>query len=258
MLEILDLGNTLSKQDYKRRLPTLQDRAFLLQRACWNGQLGSLIVFEGWDAAGKGEKINKLTQRLEPRGFSLYAVQGPRTYERHLPWLWRFWNMVPNHAEMAIFDQSWYRRVLRERVEGRVEKRQWRTAYRDINGFERALADDRYVVVKFFLHISKEEQAKRLKELGSDEATAWQVGPDDWSRHEKYDQYLEASEEMLERTESEWAPWHIVDATDLRWSRVRIFEAIIERLTEGLRTRDLPLPDESELSEMQDDQEMDG
>ena len=181
------------------------------------------MVFEGWDAAGKGTAISKLTQRLEPRRFSLLAVREPRTFELQLPWMWRFWVKLPNWGEMAIFDRSWYGRVLVERVEGLIEERRWREAYGDIVSFERALADDRYLVVKFFLHISREEQEERFKKLESDPATSWHVEEEDWEHHRKYGDYLRAIEEMLERTESEWGPWTLVEATDRRWVRAKVF-----------------------------------
>jgi polyphosphate kinase 2 (PPK2 family) len=243
MLEALDLNSKLSKADYKARMPALQTRLHQLQRACWEAKLATVVVFEGWDAAGKGTAINKLTQRLEPRGFSLHAIREPRTFETHMPWMWRFWNKIPNWGEVAIFDRSWYGRVLVERVEGLIEQKRWSQAYNDIVSFERALADDRYVVVKFFLHIDKKEQKERFKKLESDSSTAWHVEPEDWEHHKKYDEYLVATEEMLERTESEWGPWTLVEATDRRWSRIKVFDTLIGRMEEGMRKHGQEVPE---------------
>jgi polyphosphate kinase 2 (PPK2 family) len=201
-----------------------------------------VVLFEGWDAAGKGTSINLLTQRLDPRGFKLYAIQGPRTYETHMPWLWRFWLKLPNYGEMAIFDRSWYGRVLVERVEKFCSKDEWRKGYRDIVDFERTIADDGYVVIKFFLHISKKEQRRRFKKLEKDPLESWHVQPEDWEHHRKYEQYVIAIEEMLERTDTEWGRWTIVEATDRRWARVKIFETIIRRLEEALEDQGLALP----------------
>ena len=234
MLEALDLSQSLSKAQYKKRLPRMQHRLHRLQRACWECKLATIVVFEGWDAAGKGTAISKLTQRLEPRGFSLYAIQEPRTFELHLPWMWRFWVKVPNWGEIAIFDRSWYGRVLVERVEGLINERERREAYGDIVSFERALSDDRYQIVKFFLHISKEQQKERFEKLEGDSATAWQVEPEDWEHHKKYDEYLVATEEMLERTESEWGPWTLVEAHDRRWARAKVFDTLIRRMEAGI------------------------
>jgi len=243
MLEKIDLNRKLPKREYKARLPYLRDRLYDLQKTCWSAGIPTVILFEGWDAAGKGTSVKALTRRLEPRGFKLHPIQAPRTYETHMPWLWRFWLKLPNYGEMAIFDRSWYGRVLVERVEGLTPEQQWRKAYRDIANFERTIADDGYVILKFWLHISKEEQRKRFKKLEKDPLNAWHVQPEDWEHHRKYDEYLLAVEEMLERTETEWGPWTIVEATDRRWARVKIFETIITRLEEALRQRGVPLPE---------------
>jgi polyphosphate kinase 2 (PPK2 family) len=243
MLEKVDLTKSLSKEEYKERLPYLRSRLYDLQKACWDANIPSVIVFEGWDASGKGTSINLLTQRLDPRGFKLHAIQAPRTFETHMPWLWRFWIKLPNYGEMGIFDRSWYGRVLVERVEGFTPEEQWRKGYRDIPDFERTIADDGYVVIKFWLHISKQEQSRRFKKLEKDPLESWHVQPEDWEHHEKYDEYLLAIEEMLERTETEWGPWTIVEATDRYWARIKIFETIVQRLEEALLERDLPLPE---------------
>jgi polyphosphate kinase 2 (PPK2 family) len=253
MLEKVDLSRKLAKEEYKQELPRLQRRLYDLEKACWDAKIPTMIVFEGWDAAGKGTSINLLTSRLDPRGFKLYPIQAPRTYETHLPWLWRFWSKVPNYGEMAIFDRSWYGRVLVERVEGLTPEVEWSKGYRDIADFERTLADDGYALCKFFLHISKEEQKKRFKKLEKDPLTSWHVQPEDWEHHNKYDQYLVATEEMLERTDTEWGPWTIVEATDRRWARYKIFRTIIRRIEEALRASGLALPEE-ELEVVEEDE----
>lgn len=244
MLEKIDLRKKLSKAEYKERLPYLRNRLYDLQKACWDAKIPSVIVFEGWDAAGKGSSIKALTRRLEPRGFKLYPIQAPRTYEVHMPWLWRFWVKLPNHGQMAIFDRSWYGRVLVERIEGLTSRKEWRKAYRDIVDFERAIADDGYVIIKFWLHISKKEQRRRFKRLEKDPLKAWHVQPEDWEHHRKYKEYLAAVEEMLERTETEWGPWTIVEATNRRWALVKVFSTVVERLEDTLKKRGLPLPPE--------------
>jgi polyphosphate kinase 2 (PPK2 family) len=223
MLEKVDLTKKLSKAEYKARMPVLRNKLYDLEKACWDAGIPSVILFEGWDAAGKGTSINLLTQL-------------------HLPWLWRFWLKLPDYGEMAIFDRSWYGRVLVERVEGLTPEEEWRKGYRDIVDFERTIADDGYVVIKFYLHISKKEQARRFKKLEKDPLESWHVQSEDWEHHRKYDAYLIAIEEMLERTDTEWGPWTIVEATDRRWARVKIFETIIHRLEEALQGQGLSLP----------------
>jgi polyphosphate kinase 2 (PPK2 family) len=242
MLEKIDLTKKLPKKEYKVQMPVLRNRLYDLQKACWDAKIPSIILFEGWDAAGKGTTINILTQRLDPRGFKLHAIQAPRTYETHMPWLWRFWLKLPNYGEMGIFDRSWYGRVGVERVEEFTPEEQWRKGYRDIVDFERMLADDGVVIIKFFLHISKAEQSARFKKLEKDPLESWHVQPEDWEHHKKYDQYLIAYEEMFERTDTEWGPWTIVESTDRRWARVKIFQTINFRLEDALTDRGIPLP----------------
>lgn len=243
MLEQVDLKKRLPKKKYKARMPALRNRLYDLQKACWDAEIPSLILFEGWDAAGKGTTINRLTQRLDPRGFKLYAIREARTYEKHMPWLWRFWLKLPSYGQMAIFDRSWYGRLLVERVEGLATEEQWRTAYQDVVDFERTLADDGHVIVKFFMHISKKEQRRRFKKLEKDPLEAWHVQPEDWAHHKKYDQYLVAIEEMLERTDTEWGRWVVVEATDRRWTRAKVFETLVYRLEDALHKRGLSLPE---------------
>ena len=242
MLEKVDLSLSLSKEEYKKQFPQARARLYDLQKATWEAGIGSLILFEGWDAAGKGSSVNLLSQRLDPRGFKLYPIQAPRTHELHMPWMWRFWLKAPNYGEMAIFDRSWYGRVLVERVEKLTPEAEWRKGFQDIFDFERALVDDGYILIKFFLHISKKEQKRRFKELEKDPLKSFLVNPEDWEHHRKYDTYAAAVEEMLVRTDTEWAPWTIVEATDRCWTRLKIFNTIILRLEEALVSLGKPLP----------------
>jgi polyphosphate kinase 2 (PPK2 family) len=234
LLEKIDLGKKLKKKKYKEVMPELQRELYDLQHTAWKSGVPSVILFEGWDAAGKGTSINKLSQRLDPRGFKLYPIRGARTYEKMRPWLWRFWLKLPNYGEMAIFDRSWYGRVLVERVEGLTPKREWHKAYQDIVDFEQTIAADGYIIIKFWLHISKNEQHRRFEKLEKDPFKSWQVTDEDWEHHRDYKKYLIAVEEMLERTETEWGPWTIIEATDRRWARTKIFKTIINGLSDRL------------------------
>jgi len=246
MLENVNLNIKLSREEYDETLPKLQRRLYDLEKACWDAKVPSILVFEGWDAAGKGGAIATLTQRLDPRGFKLHSINLPRTFEQARPWLWRFWLRVPNRGEMVIFDQSWYSRVLVERVEKLTPESAWRAAYSDIQDFERMLADDGTVILKFFLHISKKEQKKRFDKIAANPLEAWRVGKEDWVRHRRYDRYVEAAEEMLEMTEAGYAPWTIVEATSKWWARKKIFETIITALERRLGN-DVP-PRETSLA----------
>ncbi len=234
MLEQVNLDRKLPKRRYKQLLPELQRRLYDLEKACWDQNVPVIVIFEGWDAAGKGSAIATLTERLDPRGFKLYPIRAPRTYEQQHPWLWRFWLKTPNYGEIAIFDGSWYGRVLVERVEKLTPKKEWRKAYRDISEFEQMLADDGTAIIKFWLHISKKEQRKRFRALEKDPLESWRVTPEDWERHRNYEDYRLAAEEMFERTEAEWAPWTIVEATDRWFARRKIFDTLIRALEERL------------------------
>jgi polyphosphate kinase 2 (PPK2 family) len=234
MLENVNLKRKLSREEYKSAVPAVQQRLYDLEKACWDHGIPTIVLFEGWDASGKGTAIAALTQRLDPRGFKLYPITAPRTYEQQRPWLWRFWLKVPNRGEMVIFDRSWYLRVLDERVDRVVPEKAWRDAYRDIVEFERMLADDGTVILKFFLHISKKEQKERFRAIEADPLEAWRVTAADWARQKQYPQYLAAVEEMLELTESEFAPWTIVEATSKWYARRKIFETIVNAMERKL------------------------
>jgi len=234
VLENVNLERALSHEEYKRALPALQRRLYDLEKACWDHGRPSIIVFEGWDAAGKGGCISTLTGRLDPRGFKLHVVHPPRTHELSFPWLRRFWLAVPNRGEMVILDHSWYHRVLDERVERTIPEKVWRQGYKDIIEFERMLADDGTVLLKFWFHISRKEQKKRFRKIEEDPLESWRVSERDWARHELYGDFAEAAEEMLELTESEFAPWTIVEATSRWYARRKVFLTIIAALEKAL------------------------
>ena len=234
MLEQIDLKRVLPEPVYKKKIPDLRARLYALQRQCWEKRLPVIMVFEGWGASGRGAMVTFLTQNLEPRVFSLHMITAPRTNETSMPWLWRFWVKFPNHGEVAIFDQSWYRRVLIDRVEKRVKRLEWQQAFEDINDLEHTLADDGHLILKFFLHISKDTQQKRLKKQAKDPISNALRDPEDRLQLKKHKAYFRAVEEMLMRTETEWAPWTIVEAEDPRYARVKVFEAAIQRLQKGL------------------------
>jgi polyphosphate kinase 2 (PPK2 family) len=234
MLDKIDLNIKISKKEYKQLMPNFRNKLYALQKASWDAGLPVIILFEGWDAAGKGTSIQHLTARLDPRGFKLYPIRPARTYEKNRPWLWRFWLKIPGHGEWAIFDHSWYGRVLVERVEQLVSDPEWRRAYRDIVDFERTLADEGYLIFKFFLHINKKEQRNRFDALTADPLLAWKIEPEDWERHNQYFEWVQVYEEMFERTDTEWAAWTIVEATDRNHTRIKIFQTLINGLEERL------------------------
>ena len=189
-----------------------------------------MIVFEGWAATGKGRLISIVAERMDPRGFRVVPITAPRTTETRYPWLWRFWQKIPARGQMVAYDTSWYRRVLTDRINKTVDKKEWESAYQDIAEFEEQLAADGVVILKFWLHISAEEQEKRIKKLLKDALTAWQISSDDIIQHKKYEKYYQAVEDMLSRTDSPHAPWTIVETTDRCHARVKVLETIIKAL----------------------------
>jgi polyphosphate kinase 2 (PPK2 family) len=237
MLEKIDLQKKITEDSYKRKIPALRGRLYQLQKLCWDARLPVVIVLEGWGASGRGAMASFLSQNLEPRVFRLHMILSPRTSEESMPWLWRFWNKIPNYGEMAIFDQSWYRRILIERVEKRVSKKEWRRAYDDINDFEYTLAEDGYLLIKFFLHIGKKEQRKRLKREANDPISLRLRDPEDRLQLKKHKSYLKAVEEMLARTGTEWAPWTIVEAEDVHYARIKVYQRLIFRLERALQAK---------------------
>ena len=237
MLEQIDLNQRMPKAQYQQVFPELEIRLGECQRAARGAGVPVVIVLEGWDAAGKGTLINSLTQALDPRGFKVHPICAACEAERRRPWMWRFWKALPAAGSFAIFDRSWYGRVLVERVERLVPKRQWRAAYEDIRQFERQLADSGAVIVKFWLHISKQEQARRFRRIEKDPATAWKVGKAERRQHRLHDRWLKAAEQMLRETHADHAPWTIVEATQGRYSRVKVFQAVLDAVRAGIERR---------------------
>lgn len=237
MLETADLSRSVSRKRYRREFPPLQERLRQLQYALKDAEIPTLVVFEGWDAAGKSSVIQRLTEKLDPRAFRHSPGSPPSELERRYHFLWRYQMQLPEDGQMAFFDHSWFSRVLVERVEKLTPKRQWRLAFAQINEFERWLAADGQLLVKFFLHISKSEQKKRLKRMEKDEVEHWKVQKEDWRRNRHYDEWREAIEEMLAKTHSPHAPWSVVAAADFRWLRLQVFGTLVARMEEALRRR---------------------
>ena len=237
MLELVDLDRKVAKEEYERLFPALELRLGECQRAARAAGMPVLIVFEGWDAAGKGTLINRLTQALDPRGFKVHSVCAPTEEERLRPWLWRFWRATPADGQFAIFDRSWYGRVLVERVEGLTPREQWQQAYQDIEEFERQLADGGATLVKFWLHIDRAEQRRRFRQIEKNPAIAWKVGEAEWRQNRRYARWTRAVEDMLARTSSPHAPWTVVEATQARFARCKVFETVARSVEEALARR---------------------
>ena len=235
MLEQVDLSKKLKKDEYKAVISDLELRLGSLQREVREFNIPVLIVFEGWEKAGKGTAINRLILTFDPRGCVVHPIFAPNEEEALRPFLWRFWIKTPPKGKIAVFDRSWYRRVLVERVEKIVKKREWRRAYEEITSFESQLTDNGVVMIKFFLHISQKEQRKRFEKLQQSSVTAWKVTKDDWRQHKQYADYFEAIEDMLAQTDTDFAPWTIVESHDPRFATVKIFTTVVETVEQKLQ-----------------------
>lgn len=244
MLSNVKLDRKMGKKEYKRIMDELEPRAAFLQREAKALGLPVLVVFEGWDAAGKGTLINRFIQPLDPRGFKVFTIKSETELERMHPYMWRFWTNTPEKGRMHIFDGSWYNKVLSENVnsqnQGRVVP-----YYQRILSFEEQLTADGNLIIKFFLHISKEEQEKRLKKLDDAPETTWRVTKTDWDHHRLYDNYMDAYNLMIEHTDVSYAPWNIIEATDRRYATVKVLSTFIDLMERRIK----------EINEMKENQE---
>ena len=230
MLEQIDLTRKMDKEEYRKKMEEMTPHLARLQRACKELGIPVMIVFEGFGAAGKGVQIGKLISALDPRGFHVHAINGESPEEQMRPFLWRFWTKTPAKGRIAIFDRSWYRRVLVDRFDGLTTEQELAYAYEEINSFERQLTDGGYVIIKLFLCIDKKEQKKRFHKLMESKSSAWRVSEGDLKRNKEYGRYKEMNEEMLQKTDSDYAPWTIVEATQREFATVKIYSAVIRCL----------------------------
>lgn len=237
MLEKVDLSKSMTKEEYKAVRDTLDEQLSLLQREYREAKIPVIILFEGWGASGKGTLISRLIEPLDPRGFSVYTIQKEDENEKHHPYLWRFWTKLPADGQIAIFDRSWYRRVQADHFHSPLSEVELSQAYQEINSFEELLIRGGAVIIKFFLHLSKKEQKKRFEELLASKETAWRVTKEDLKHNKHYDEYLKVNDEMLGHTDSELAPWTIIEATDRQYAAAKMKTVVISRLREALQKR---------------------
>jgi len=248
-LDELDLSLSLSKAEGAQRLEAAQERLLELRLAL-GGKLPGFeqigppvsVVFEGWDASGKGGALKRLVERLDPRHVRVSQFAAPTPDEKRHHFLWRFWPALPGAGGMTVFDRSWYGRVLVERVEGFATNDEWSRAYAEIVDFERSVWGEGMIMVKFWLHISPEEQLKRFEERQESPLKSWKLTPDDWRNRKKRPQYTEAVEDMLARTDHGAARWQLVEADSKRFARVKVVETVIAEIERGCRERGFALP----------------
>jgi AMP-polyphosphate phosphotransferase len=234
-LKDVDLSSRIKdKDEYEKRLYKAQLQLLLIQRFLYEHRREAVLVFEGWDAAGKGGSIRRLCERLDPRGFVVHPIGAPTADEKDVHYLQRFWTRMPGPGRIGIFDRSWYGRVLVERVEGFAKKPDWKRAYDEINAFEKLLTNDGVPVIKFFLHISKKEQLKRFKEREQNPFKNWKITQEDYRNREKWDEYEDAIDDMFERTSTKHAPWIGVPANHKWFARVTVAEQAVKYLSREL------------------------
>lgn len=232
ILANLPFKERLSKAKYETRIVKLQRRLNRLSRSAMKKR-SVVVVFEGMDAAGKGGAIRRVTQALDARIYDVVPIAAPTDEERARPYLWRFWRHLPAFGRFTVYDRSWYGRVLVERVEGFATPSAWTRAYAEINEFEEQLVEHGTVVVKVWLAVTKDEQLRRFKERERTSFKQFKITPEDWRNREKWDDYIEAASDMIDRTSTSLAPWTVIEANDKHLARVRVIEAICERMEHG-------------------------
>jgi polyphosphate kinase 2 (PPK2 family) len=236
MLRTIDLSKSLTKEEYVRDLIRYQLQLRALAYQLYVQKRPLVIVYEGWDAGGKGGNIKRITEKLDPRGYEVYPIAAPKGEDQTHHYLWRFWRRLkpPDEKQILFFDRSWYGRVMVERLEGFCTEEEWKRAYREINEFERQLADFGTILAKFWIHISQGEQLRRFESRQETPYKAWKLTDEDWRNRQKWDSYEEAINDMLLKTSTLTAPWTIVEGNCKWYARVKALRTLVELLTNEL------------------------
>ncbi len=242
----VDLTKEIDAEEYEAELEKQQFLLRKIQQAYLSSGESAVIVMEGWDAAGKGGTIRRMSAVLDPRGFKVWPIAAPRHYHLERHYLLRFWERLPPRGAISVFDRSWYGRVLVERVEGFATPAEWGRAFDEINDFEHLLTDDSMRIIKFFLHISPDEQLKRFEGRLRDPMKRWKLSYEDFRNRKKWDEYEDATNEMLARTSTTRAPWHVIPANDKKFARIEILKTITSSLAKGVDLEPAPLDDKVE------------
>ena len=237
LLDSVDLSKSMKKSDYRKALKKYQVRIKNLEHEVHRRRIPVVLVYEGWDAAGKGGNIKRLVQNMDPRGYEVIPVSAPNDTEMEHHYLWRFWNRMPKTGHITIFDRSWYGRVLVERIEGFCSESEWKRAYREINEMEEHLTNFGAVILKFWMHVDKDEQLNRFTDRKKLPHKRWKLGDEDWRNREKWDEYEEAVEEMIHRTSTPNAPWVIVESNSKYYARIKVLKTVTRKLESRLGIR---------------------
>lgn len=220
---------------YKDELKALQKRLGELHNRLYRKRIPVIITYEGWDAAGKGGNIKRITEALDPRGFEVHPIASPEPHEKARHYLWRFWTRLPKDGHVAIFDRTWYGRVMVERLEGFCRENDWKRAYNEINEFEKELSDWGAVIIKFWVQIDKDTQLARFTDRQNNPEKQWKITDEDWRNREKWDAYETAVDEMLQKTSTTYAPWHILESVDKKYARIKALKIVVEELEKALK-----------------------
>lgn len=233
-LNQLNQEEKLSADEYQVKMKVLKNQIRDLTFLSKEKERPVLFVFEGWDAAGKGGAIRRLTQEIDPRLFEVHNISAPNAEEIQHHYLWRFWNRIPKKGHIGIFDRSYYGRVLVERVEGFASESEWSRAYEEIALFEEQLVSFGTILLKFWLHINSDEQLLRFETRKTDPLKRWKLTDEDWRNREKWSLYEEAANQMFQKTDAPKAPWYLIPANDKYFARTKVLETVVGRLQEEL------------------------
>ncbi len=234
-LGTVDLNKELDEETYEVRLKELQKKMEYLHGDLYRKRIPLVIGFEGWDAGGKGGAIKRLTEKMDPRGFVVHPVSAPNDIEKKHHYLWRFWKNMPKAGHIAIFDRTWYGRVMVERIERFCTTKDWKRAYKEINDMERSLVNAGAIVLKFWLHVDKDEQEARFIARQNNPEKQWKITDEDWRNRAKWDEYKEAVNEMIDKTSKEDSPWIIVEGNDKKYARIKVLETVIEAIERRMK-----------------------
>ncbi len=233
-LSDISLDKTLTDEEYKRQLNELQGKLRMLHNELYLKKIPVVIAYEGWDAAGKGGNIKRITGALDPRGFEVHPIASPEPHEKARHYLWRFWNRLPKTGHVTIFDRTWYGRVMVERLEGFCSENDWQRAYNEINEFEKELSDWGAVIIKFWVQIDKDVQLERFTDRQNTPEKQWKITEEDWRNREKWDLYEMAINEMMKKTSTTYAPWHVLESNDKKYARIKALKIVIEEIEKVL------------------------
>ena len=235
ILSKADLSLSYTREEYKEKLDKLQKKMEKLHGELYRRRIPVVLGFEGWDAGGKGGAIKRLTERMDPRGYVVNPTASPNDIEKAHHYLWRFWRAMPKDGHVAIFDRTWYGRVMVERIEGFCTTEEWKRAYKEINDMEKDLHDAGAIVIKFWMHIDKDEQERRFTERQQNPEKQWKITDEDWRNREKWDLYEDAVNEMLMRTSTDYAPWVVVEGNNKYYARVKVLKTVVDAIEKRLK-----------------------